>query len=43
MIVLVGAAVFGIVLAITGGRSLRRSVGLDLHAETAVVTPVGTR
>jgi hypothetical protein len=41
--VLVGAAVFGIVLAITGGRGLRRSVGLDSHAETAVVAPVVAR
>ena len=32
MIVLVGAAVFCVVLAITGGRGLRRSAGLDTHA-----------
>ena len=31
MIVLVGAAVFVVVLAITGGRGLRRTVGLDDH------------
>jgi manganese/iron transport system permease protein/iron/zinc/copper transport system permease protein len=33
MIVLVGAAEFVIVLAITGGRGLRRSAGLDSHSE----------
>lgn len=33
MIVLVGAAVFLLVLAITGGRGLRRSAGLDSHSE----------
>lgn len=33
MIVLVGAAVFLVVLAITGGRGLRRSAGLDSHSE----------
>ena len=33
MIVLVGATVFVIVLAITGGRGLRRSAGLDSHSE----------
>lgn len=43
MIVLVGAAVFGIALAITGGRGLRRSVGLDSHAETVVVAPIAGR
>jgi manganese/iron transport system permease protein/iron/zinc/copper transport system permease protein len=32
MIVLVGAAVFVIVLAITGGRGLRRAAGVDTHA-----------
>lgn len=36
MIVLVGAAVFCIVLAITGGRGLRRSAGLDTHAGPGV-------
>jgi ABC-type Mn2+/Zn2+ transport system permease subunit len=33
MIVLVGATLFVIVLAITGGRGLRRSSGLDSHSE----------
>ena len=33
MIVLVGAAEFVIVLAVTGGRGLRRSAGLDSHSE----------
>ncbi len=33
MIVLVGAAVFVVVLAITGGRGLRRTARLDSHAE----------
>ncbi|MDI1290346.1 MAG: metal ABC transporter permease [bacterium] len=33
MIVLVGAAVFVVVLAATGGRGLRRSSGLDTHSE----------
>lgn len=32
MIVLVGAAVFVIVLAVTGGRGLRRTAGVDTHA-----------
>ena len=41
MIVLVGAFVFLIVLAITGGRGLRRSVGLDAHAEGPVLAPAG--
>jgi manganese/iron transport system permease protein/iron/zinc/copper transport system permease protein len=41
MIVLVGAALFLIVLAVTGGRGLRRSVGLDSHAEGPVLVPVG--
>jgi manganese/iron transport system permease protein/iron/zinc/copper transport system permease protein len=36
MIVLVGAAVFLVVLAITGARGLRRTAGLDSHSE-----PVG--
>lgn len=36
MIVLVGAAVFVVVLAITGARGLRRAAGLDSHPE-----PVG--
>lgn len=33
MIVLVGATVFVVVLAVTGGRGLRRSSGLDSHSE----------
>lgn len=33
MIVLVGAAVFIVVLVVTGGRGLRRSSGLDSHSE----------
>lgn len=41
MIVLVGAFLFVIVLAITGGRGLRRSAGLDAHAEGPVLAPVG--
>ena len=41
MIVLVGAALFLIVLAATGGRGLRRSAGLDAHAEGPVLAPVG--
>lgn len=36
MIVLVGAAVFVVVLALTGGRGLRKTAGLDAHVE-----PVG--
>ncbi|MCF8527601.1 MAG: metal ABC transporter permease, partial [Candidatus Nanopelagicales bacterium] len=36
MIVLVGAALFCIVLAITGGRGLRRSAGLDSHPSSAL-------
>lgn len=39
MIVLVGSAIFVIVLAITGGRGLRRTVGLDSHAEAAAGAP----
>ncbi len=39
MIVLVGAAAFVVVLAITGGRGLRRSAGLDSHAEGPVLLP----
>jgi ABC-type Mn2+/Zn2+ transport system permease subunit len=41
MIVLVGAFLFLIVLAVTGGRGLRRSVGLDSHAEGPMLAPVG--
>jgi manganese/iron transport system permease protein/iron/zinc/copper transport system permease protein len=33
MIVLVGASVFVIVLALTGGKGMRRSAGLDSHSE----------
>jgi ABC-type Mn2+/Zn2+ transport system permease subunit len=39
MIVLVGAAVFIVVLAITGGRGLRRSAGLDSHSEDLLAEP----
>lgn len=41
MIVLVGAAIFAVVLAITGGRGLRRSAGLDAHAEGPLVPVAG--
>ena len=41
MIVLVGAALFLVVLAFTGGRGLRRSAGLDSHAEGPALVPVG--
>jgi manganese/iron transport system permease protein/iron/zinc/copper transport system permease protein len=37
MIVLVGATLFVIVLAFTGGRGLRRSAGLDSHSEDLLV------
>jgi len=40
MIVLVGAALFIIVLAVTRGRGLRRSAGLDAHVEE--FTPAAT-
>jgi ABC-type Mn2+/Zn2+ transport system permease subunit len=39
MIVLVGAAVFLIVLVLTGGRGLRRSAGLDSHSEDLLAEP----
>jgi ABC-type Mn2+/Zn2+ transport system permease subunit len=39
MIVLVGAALFIIVLAFTGGRGLRRSAGLDSHSEDLLAEP----
>jgi len=39
MIVLVGAAFFAIVLAITGGKGLRRTAGLDDHS---AVEPVAS-
>jgi ABC-type Mn2+/Zn2+ transport system permease subunit len=38
MIVLVGAAVFVVVLAVTGARGRRRSAGLDHHAEDLVAS-----
>lgn len=41
MIVLVGAFLFVIVLAVTGGRGLRRSAGLDSHAEGPVLATAG--
>ena len=43
MIVLVGAALFLVVLASTGGRGLRRSAGLDSHVENTGLAPVITR
>lgn len=43
MIVLVGAALFIIVLATTGGRGLRRSAGLDSHTENVLVPPIVSR
>lgn len=39
MIVLVGAVVFAVVLAVTGGRGLRRTSGLDSHSEDLVSEP----
>lgn len=39
MIVLVGAALFVVVLAFTGGRGLRRSSGLDIHSEDLLAKP----
>jgi len=39
MIVLVGAAVFVVVLVLTGGRGLRRSAGLDTHSEDLLAEP----
>ena len=39
MIVLVGAAVFVIVLVVAGGRGLRRSAGLDSHSEDLLAEP----
>ena len=36
MIVLVGAALFIVVLLVTGGRGLRRSAGLDSHSEEMI-------
>ena len=43
MIVLVGAAIFVIVLAFTGGRGLRRSAGLDRHVDAPLLTPIGAK
>lgn len=40
MIVLVGAALFVVVLAVTGGRGLRRSAGLDAHTDASALAPV---
>jgi ABC-type Mn2+/Zn2+ transport system permease subunit len=39
MIVLVGAGLFIVVLAFTGGRGLRRSAGLDSHSEDLLAEP----
>jgi manganese/iron transport system permease protein/iron/zinc/copper transport system permease protein len=39
MIVLVGAALFVVVLATTGGKGLRRSAGLDSHSEDLLAEP----
>ena len=39
MIVLVGAAVFVVVLVFTGGKGLRRSAGLDSHSEDLLSEP----
>ncbi|MFA7323443.1 MAG: metal ABC transporter permease [Candidatus Nanopelagicales bacterium] len=39
MIVLVGAALFVIVLAFTGSRGLRRSAGLDAHTDASALAP----
>ena len=40
MIVLVGAALFLIVLAITGTRGLHRSAGLDAHTDASALAPI---
>ena len=40
MIVLVGAALFLIVLAITGTRGLHRSAGLDSHTDASALAPI---
>lgn len=42
-IVLTNAAVFVVVLAVTGGRSLRKAAGLHDHPEEAATRPVLTR
>jgi manganese/iron transport system permease protein/iron/zinc/copper transport system permease protein len=39
MIVLVGATVFVVVLALTGGKGMRRSAGLDSHSEDLLAEP----
>jgi len=41
MIVLVGAALFIVVLMATGGRGLRRSSGLDSHPEDMLAEKAG--
>jgi len=38
--VLVGAALFLIVLGITGARGLRRSAGLDSHTDASALAPL---
>lgn len=40
MIVLVGAALFLIVLTVTGTRGLRRSAGLDSHTDASALAPL---
>jgi len=40
MIVLVGAALFLLVLSITGARGLRRSAGLDSHTDASALAPL---
>lgn len=40
MIVLVGAALFLVVLAITGTRGLHRSAGLDAHTDASALAPI---
>jgi ABC-type Mn2+/Zn2+ transport system permease subunit len=42
MIVLTGAAVFVVVLAVTGARGLRRTVGLDDHTDADELAPART-
>jgi ABC-type Mn2+/Zn2+ transport system permease subunit len=42
-IVLTNAVVFVLVLAFTGGRTLRRAAGLDDHVDVPSVAPVGAR
>jgi hypothetical protein len=38
-IVLVNAAVFVLVLAVTGGRQLRRTAGMDDHVDVPATAP----